>query len=277
MAHKPRRFDLSPDNFIAGVSGVLTADELGVYWALCLLVYSEGGPIVYDEMRLKAFLRNTHLKTIRAAVVRLETLSKITLNGSELMVKGCLNPIESAVNRVSKAIENGSKGGRPSNNNNSLGKPDGSFDEKLTTTSNNQPPPPSIESSLRSDVIKAKRAFQIPEGFPTVEAMASAVRYWDGKSRRDLSEQCREIAEQFRDHHTSRGTVFKDWEAAWRNWFRNAVKFEKGPQNGRKRTAHDSFAAAAATIASDFSGRDFAEGSDDFRDVGEIGTALLPT
>lgn len=29
----------------------------------------------------------------------------------------------------------------------------------------------------------------------------------------------------FLDHHTARGTVFKDWQAGFRTWLRNAVKF----------------------------------------------------
>jgi hypothetical protein len=33
--------------------------------------------------------------------------------------------------------------------------------------------------------------------------------------------------EQFCDHHTARGTVFKDWNAAWRTWARNAVKYQQ--------------------------------------------------
>lgn len=32
---------------------------------------------------------------------------------------------------------------------------------------------------------------------------------------------------QFRDHHLARGTQFKDWDAAWRTWLRNAVKFRE--------------------------------------------------
>lgn len=33
----------------------------------------------------------------------------------------------------------------------------------------------------------------------------------------------------FRDHFTAKGTVYKDWQAAFRNWLRNAVKFaQKG-------------------------------------------------
>jgi hypothetical protein len=31
----------------------------------------------------------------------------------------------------------------------------------------------------------------------------------------------------FRDHHKAKGTVFKDWVAAWRNWVRNAKKFDR--------------------------------------------------
>ena len=52
MTAKPRRFDLNPDNFIAGISGLLTAEELGVYWLICLLNYSKRGPV---EMTRPAF------------------------------------------------------------------------------------------------------------------------------------------------------------------------------------------------------------------------------
>ena len=29
----------------------------------------------------------------------------------------------------------------------------------------------------------------------------------------------------FRDHHTAKGSIFRDWQAAFRTWLRNAVKF----------------------------------------------------
>lgn len=38
--------------------------------------------------------------------------------------------------------------------------------------------------------------------------------------------------EHFRDHHVAKGTVFRDWDAAWRNWVRNAAKFATA--DGRK-------------------------------------------
>lgn len=35
-------------------------------------------------------------------------------------------------------------------------------------------------------------------------------------------------AESFRDHHSAKGTRFVDWDAAFRTWLRNAVKFSRG-------------------------------------------------
>lgn len=34
--------------------------------------------------------------------------------------------------------------------------------------------------------------------------------------------------EKFKDFHLARGNTFKDWCAAWRNWVRNAKKFDRG-------------------------------------------------
>jgi hypothetical protein len=32
--------------------------------------------------------------------------------------------------------------------------------------------------------------------------------------------------EQFLDYHRAKGSVFKDWIAAWRTWMRNAARFQ---------------------------------------------------
>jgi hypothetical protein len=45
-----------------------------------------------------------------------------------------------------------------------------------------------------------------------------------------------QMFDAFRDHHTSRGNSFLDWQAAWRTWCRNEVKWKGGsgskPPNG---------------------------------------------
>jgi hypothetical protein len=38
---------------------------------------------------------------------------------------------------------------------------------------------------------------------------------------------------QFLDYHRARGSVFKDWAAAWRTWMRNAAKFQPERARGR--------------------------------------------
>jgi hypothetical protein len=41
--------------------------------------------------------------------------------------------------------------------------------------------------------------------------------------------------DKFRNYHQSKGSVFADWLAAWRNWVGNAIEFEqKGSQQGFK-------------------------------------------
>jgi hypothetical protein len=32
---------------------------------------------------------------------------------------------------------------------------------------------------------------------------------------------------KFRDHHLAKATKFADWNAAWRNWIRNAIEFKQ--------------------------------------------------
>ena len=34
-----------------------------------------------------------------------------------------------------------------------------------------------------------------------------------------------ENSDQFKDYHISKGSSFKCWDAAWRTWLRNSLKF----------------------------------------------------
>lgn len=60
----------------------------------------------------------------------------------------------------------------------------------------------------------------------------------------------------FTDHHTANGSTFKDWQAAFRTWLRNAARFARRDQRngGQFRSGQQSpantnrYAAAAATI-----------------------------
>lgn len=144
MTTKPRRIDFSADNLIAGVSGQLDLEEFAVYWMVCTLIYSRGGPIPNDPSWIAGIFRATNPRTIRAALERLEARSKIERTESELMVNRCRTELEAASKRIRTYTENGSNGGRPVNGNRHLDKPSGSTAQNLPAPSPSLPPSPSI-------------------------------------------------------------------------------------------------------------------------------------
>lgn len=93
------------------------------------------------------------------------------------------------------------------------------------------------ESSLAASQPPAKPARKsstpIPDNFPSPEQQDEACVYWDERDRQDLSVAVMDEAAKFRDHHVSHGSRMSDWPAAWRTWFRNAIKFNRKPGNGK--------------------------------------------
>ena len=117
---KIRRIDFYPDDFLVGVSG-MTPSEGWVYWIICALIYSSGGPIRHDDKRLlkNTGLRKDHLKRVCDSLV---SDAKVVCNDGELMVKRCSIELERASNRVSKARVNGAKGNKSKHIQNAGGK-----------------------------------------------------------------------------------------------------------------------------------------------------------
>lgn len=131
---KIRRVDFSPDEWLAGTVE-LSNEDRGVYITICALIYSRGGPIRYELLKGHS---HSHGNKLQASLDRLEGGGKIVRNGSEIDQKRCENELEKARKRHEKALENGSKGGRPKD----LDKPDGSEGGKTNhqpSTINHQP------------------------------------------------------------------------------------------------------------------------------------------
>lgn len=72
---------------------------------------------------------------------------------------------------------------------------------------------------------KPRNKHPIPEGVPNADDLSAARAYWSEKGGRGLD--AADEAERFRDHHKARGNQFSDWHAAWRTWFRNALKYQR--------------------------------------------------
>lgn len=138
---KVRKVDYFADEYIVGVSN-MTFEEQGVYWMICNLIISQGGPIPYD-VKWIAKLGNTRPSKVEKIISRLLSVGKLTEKDSKLCQKRAESALKAAQNRIKNAQEVGKKGGRPRKENNDLKKGEGYFPENLTTnkqqpTSNKQ-------------------------------------------------------------------------------------------------------------------------------------------
>ena len=225
---KIRSVHFSPDEYLAGTMG-MTHQERGLYWQVCTLIYSSGAAIPEDDERLFAGPDNP--RTTRSTLERLIKKAKITRTGADLMVNRCRTELESASNRMRIAIENGAKGGRPSDarqQNQGVTKPNPLSTLKLPTPT--PTPTPTISKKDAPKAVNKSKRSPIPENWlPSEKDIAHA------KNRQLDCETIKAVGEQFRDHHISKGTLFANHSAAWRTWIKNHIGYHgtgPWPRNG---------------------------------------------
>lgn len=103
------------------------------------------------------------------------------------------------------------------------------------------PPQAAEEPTAPEPVLtpKSKRRTQIAEDCPSKLLQGQAVQFWGVNGRLDLSARIADEAEHFRDHHLKIGSTMADWSAAWRTWYREAVKRNRPTLNQRKESSHE--------------------------------------
>jgi len=99
-----RRVLYSPDDFLVGVAG-LTALEIGVYWVICSLVYSTGGPLRVDDERIARLARCRRRAQLDAAIIRLIELKKLTIDGNLISNARAEAEIERETSRLRQTQE----------------------------------------------------------------------------------------------------------------------------------------------------------------------------
>lgn len=120
---KIRYVNFYADEWLVGTIGLDVAD-IGVYIQACALIYSRGGPV--EKADLQRVVR-CHWRTFEACLKRLVEAGKLTHEGSMIGSKRCSRELQDSLKRVSSAVQNGLKGGRPPNKINELDKPTGSY------------------------------------------------------------------------------------------------------------------------------------------------------
>lgn len=151
---KVRRLDYYPDEYIVGVSR-MTFEHQGVYWMICSLIMSHGGPIENDPKWIGK-LGGMGAAKCRNIIADLIAHGKLAENEGKIGQKRAETELKHAQKRIETAQNNGSKGGRPSKENNDLAEPGGFSGEKLTTnyqlpTTNNIEPDGSAGGQAAAD------------------------------------------------------------------------------------------------------------------------------
>jgi uncharacterized protein YdaU (DUF1376 family) len=215
---KVRRVDFSPDEYLSGVAGMPPEDQ-GVYWLICALIYSTGGPIQDDDERLIS-LSGCHGNRRNAIIDRLAQRGKIVRKGSEIDQKRSRKELENAQKRSENASENVAKRWNNRHLEDNV--------VMLGRNANHQPSTISSKENLNQGV-EAKesrsRKTQVP---PDWRPTDDGARYATDHGLTDSTTNA-EI-EKFRDFHRSKANTFADHNAAWRTWVRN-VRPQK--PNGR--------------------------------------------
>lgn len=136
---KSRYIEYRPDEYIAGVAAKLNFEEQGMYWMICSLIMSNGGPIENDIKQIAGLGRMTKTKA-KNLLLKLIEKGKISENDGVLHQKRSENEVILSLKRIEKAKENGAKGGRPRKENNDLDKAKVISTENLTNKRINQEP-----------------------------------------------------------------------------------------------------------------------------------------
>jgi hypothetical protein len=88
---------------------------------------------------------------------------------------------------------------------------------------------PKVEPKVNPKKKILREKTEAPESIPITEDM----RKWAAKN--GVTVNLETETEAMLDHHRRHGNVWADWNATWRTWMRNSVKFEKrngGTGNG---------------------------------------------
>jgi uncharacterized protein YdaU (DUF1376 family) len=244
---KIRRIDFSPDEWIAGTVN-LSDRERGIYWQLCALIYSHGGPVLESDLRQVCSSRS---RDYQQAIDHLLSLHKITKDGPYLSQKRAIAELERSQERARRSTENGHKGGRPSNKINDVENPGLSgvsraraHHQPSTINHTDKEPDGSLSGKQEPAHVGSNgRGTRLSEAWrPSAEDVAFAV---------GLGLDAGAIADEFADYWRAvpGGKGIKlDWDATWRNWCRRAHP-ATGNGDARSRGGRPGVGSIAAALS----------------------------
>lgn len=233
-----------PSDFLGGTSGLSPA-ERGVYMTLLCAIYEEDGPIVRDEIRLarqcgapKAAFRRILSELISAGKLT-DTDGMLSNDRAEKMIVDRRNRTQNATHAAnlkwSAQREKSVKNQGQSNA--------GAVPTQCVENAKPEPEPePEVKREAKASPKKRRRKpeVELPEGW-----VPSDKNIEDAQSKGLSKEEIDHEADKFRNHHHSKQSLFRDWDAAWRTWVANAIKFRRKGSSADSSSRQISFAARA--------------------------------
>lgn len=237
---KPQALPIFGDAYLADTTH-LTTEEHGAYFLLMLAAWRQNDcHLNNDDRQLARIVGLSPRKwaSIRSTVLAFWQLSGERIFQARLLKEWHFVRAKSEQNRKSAAKRWGDQDTDLFGN-----------DESERICERNAPPPPPpppLDTSYPMDrAKKAKRGSSLPDDFePVLTAQISEIvnRWPPGRFERELA--------KFKDHHSAKGSVMKDWQAALRTWLRNADEWgnRNGQGNGNSRSG-DGFLDASLALA----------------------------
>lgn len=225
---KIKWYKRDPDAALSGYFE-LSLEERGAYNTILDLLYSRSGDVPDDDRFIAGWLR-CDVRVWRRIKNRLIDTGKIKIENGIITNLRATSEILTCLHRLEVASEAGRsyppKSDPESNNNNNIETTEFERTLELTTTTSTTT---SKEEELDKK-IKKKRGTRIP---PDWKPTKNGILYSTTKENSDA--QTLNLIESFKDHWAAASgqkAIKVDWDAAWRTWVRNDIKFN-GPPNGR--------------------------------------------
>jgi len=201
-----------PRDFIEGTIG-LPFEIKCAYRVVLDMIYMQGGNLP-DDPRYISGLLGCSIRKWRSIRSTLLELGKIEVSGEFLTNKRAEKELETLSKLQEKQSEKASN-------------PRKSKD--LTQPQLSQPEPePEPEPDIKEDTnvsskkTRRKPLIELPSGWvPNEKNIADALK--KGLTEKEIDHE----ADQFRNHHHSKQSKFRDWNAAWRTWVNNYIKFSE--------------------------------------------------
>jgi len=223
------------DDWLSGTQG-LTLEERGVLITVVAMTATAGEAPAYDVDRLARRLGCTRAKTIRL-MDALVLVGKITIEDGRIYQPRALKETKKAQENSEKQTKIANARWSRSDAKANENKPDADamamprecqlepepeleVRETIAKAIVAPQPPDPPESKSTGRVRGAARATQLPPNWtPNITNLAYASQH--GLSREEINHE----ADQFRNHAAANGKRFKDWDAGFRTWLGNTVKW----------------------------------------------------